>query len=75
MSNLEIAKLFNEEDSFKQTVLNALAESDGNVSMSYKIYVEEYIPLTEKQQEAYDEYGFGGEIQLSVDINIEELLG
>lgn len=75
MSNLQIAKLFNEEDNFKQCVLNALAESDGNVSMSYIIYMEEYIPLTEEQQEAYEEYGFGGEIQLSVDISLENLLG
>lgn len=74
MTNLEIAKLFNEEESFKEEVLRALSE-DGSISMGYIIFAEDHEPLTEKQKEVLEEYGSNGEIELCVDIDIEDLLG
>ena len=75
MTNLEIARVFNEEDSFKQNVLENLFNSNGNLLMSYCIFAEDHEPLTEEQQKVWDEYSFCGEIQLSVDINLDDLLG
>lgn len=76
MTNLEIARVFNVEEDFKQNVLEHLAMSDGSISMGYVIYVEEYESLTEEQQEVWDEYNNDcGEIELVVDIDLDELLG
>lgn len=75
MTNLEIARVFNEEESFKQNVLENLKESNGNISMGYCIFAEDHEPLTEEQQKVWDEYSVNGEIQLYVDINLDELIG
>lgn len=75
MTNLEIARVFNEEESFKQNVLENLKESNGNISMGYCIFAEDHEPLTEEQQKVWNEYQCCGEIQLFVDINLEDLLG
>lgn len=74
MNNLEIARVFNEEESFKQYVLESLMESNGNISIGYCIFAEDHEPLTEEQQKVWDEYNAGGEIQLCVDINLDELI-
>lgn len=75
MTNLEIARVFGEEESFKQNVMENLINSDGNISIGYLIYAEDHEPLTEEQQKVWDEYSSCGEIELHVDINLEELLG
>ena len=75
MTNLEIARVFNEEESFKRNVMENLINSNGNISMGYLIYAEDHEPLTEDQQKVWDEYGCCGEIELYVDINLEDLLG
>lgn len=75
MTNLEIAKVFNEEESFKENVLRNLMEDNGNISMSYCIFAEDHEPLTEEQQKFMDKYGDGDEIQLFVEIDLDELLG
>ena len=75
MTNLEIARIFNEEESFKQNVMENLFNSNGNISMGYLIYAEDHEPLTEEQQKVWYEYGCCGEIELHVDINLEDLLG
>ena len=75
MTNLEIARIFNEEYSFKQNVLESLMESNGSISMGYCIFAEDHEPLTEEQQKVWDEYSCGGEIQLFVDIDLDELIG
>ena len=75
MTNLEIARIFNEEESFKQNVMENLFNSNRNISMGYLIYAEDHEPLTEEQQKVWDEYGCCGEIELHVDINLEDLLG
>ena len=75
MTNLEIARVFGEEESFKQNVMENLINSDGNISIGYLIYAEDREPLTEEQQKMWDEYSSCGEIELHVDINLEELLG
>lgn len=75
MTNLEIARVFNEEESFKQNVLESLMESNGNISIGYLIFAEDHEPLTEEQQKVLDKYGYGGEIELSVDINLNDLIG
>lgn len=75
MTNLEIARIFNEEESFRQCVLDSLFREYGNISMGYYIFIEDHLPLTEEQQKVWDEYGAGGEIELIVDINLDELLG
>lgn len=76
MTNLEIARLFNEEESFKEEVLRTLSE-DGSVSMGYIIYTKDHEPLTEKQKEVLEKYGdvIYGDIELCVDIDLEDLLG
>lgn len=75
MTNLEIARIFNEEYSFKEHVLESLMNSDGNISIGYCIFAEDHEPLTEEQQRVWDEYSCGGEIQLMVNINLDELIG
>ena len=75
MTNLEIARIFNEEESFKRNVLENLIESDGRISIGYCIFAEDHEPLTEEQKKVWDEYSENGEIQLLVDINLEDLLG
>lgn len=75
MTNLEIARVFNEEYSFKESVLYNLSHGDGNFSMGYIIYAEDHEPLTEEQQKVWDEYNVNGEIELVVDINLDELVG
>jgi hypothetical protein len=75
MTNLEIARIFNEEETFKRNVLENLIESNGHISVGYCIFAEDHEPLTEEQQKVWDEYSVNGEIQLHVDINLEELLG
>jgi hypothetical protein len=75
MTNLEIARMFNEEESFRQCVLDNLFQGYGNISMGYCIFIEDHLPLTEEQQKVWDEYGVGGEIELRVDIDLDELLG
>ena len=75
MTNLEIARVFNEEESFKQNVLENLMESNGSISMGYCIFAEEHEPLTEEQQKVWDEYSDGGEIQLFVNIDLDDLVG
>ena len=75
MTNLEIARVFNEGERFKQNVLESLMENNGNISMGYCIFAEDHEPLTEEQQKVWDEYSMGDEIQLFVDINLEELIG
>lgn len=74
MNNLEIARVFNEEEQFRQNVLENLTESNGNISMGYCIFAEDHEPLTEEQQKVWDEYSVNGEIQLYVDINLDELI-
>ena len=75
MTNLEIARIFNEEWGFKQNVLEHLAMSNGNISIGYLIYEEDHEPLTEEQQKVWDKYSNGVEIELRVDIDLDELLG
>ena len=75
MTNLEIARVFHEEESFKQCVLDGLRDSDGNLSMGYCIFAEDHEPLTEEQQKVWDEYNINGEIRLYVDIDLDELVG
>lgn len=75
MTNLEIARVFNEERSFKESVLNHLMESDGWISFGYCIFAEDHEPLTEEQQMVWDEYSDGGMIELWVDIDLDELCG
>ena len=75
MKNLEIARIFNEEETFKRNVLENLIESDGNISMGYCIFAEDHEPLTKEQKKVWDEYSVNGEIQLFVEIKLEELLG
>lgn len=75
MTNLEIARVFNEEESFKQNVLEHLAMSDGSISMGYVIYAEDHEPLTEEQQKVWDEYNCGGTIELVVNINLDDIIG
>lgn len=75
MTNLEIASVFNEEERFKQYVLESLMESDGSISIGYCIFAEDHEPLTEEQQKVWDEYSYGGEIQLCVTIDLDDLIG
>ena len=75
MTNLEIARVFNEEEGFKQNVLEHLAMSDGSISMGYMIYAEDHEPLTEEQQKVLDEYGYDGAIELVVDIDLDDIIG
>ena len=74
MTNLEIARVFNEEESFRRNVLENLMESNGSISMRYFIFAEDHEPLTEEQQKVLDEYGRGGEIELYVEINLDDLI-
>ena len=75
MTNLEIARVFNEEKSFKEFVLNYLTKSDDWVSFAYCIFAEDHEPLTEEQKRVWDEHNTGGIIELWVDIDWNELLG
>lgn len=75
MTNLEIARVFNEEEQFRKNVLENLVENNGSISIGYCIFAEDHEPLTEEQQKVWDEYGVSGEIQLYVDINLDELIG
>lgn len=75
MKNIEIAKLFNEEESLKQTVLENLANSNGSISIEYCIFAEDHTPLTKEQQKTFEQYGFDGVIRLYIDIDLNELIG
>ena len=75
MTNLEIARVFNEERSFKECVLKNLIESDGWISFGYCIFAEDHVPLTEEQQKVWDEYANDGMIELWADIVLDELCG
>lgn len=75
MTNLEIARLFNEEETFRQEVLASLLDGNGNVSIGYLIFEKDHTPLTEEQQRVLDEYGYGGVIELPVNINLDDLIG
>lgn len=75
MTNLEIARVFNEEKGFRQNILNNLANSDGWICLGYCIFAEDHEPFTEEQQKVWNEYGDGGILELHVDIDIDELLG
>lgn len=74
MNNMDIARVFNEEYSFKQNVLESLVNSNGSVSMEYCIFAEDHEPLTEEQQKIWDVYQNNGEIRLYVNIDLDELL-
>ena len=76
MNSLEIIRLFNEEGKLKQFVLNVIDECAEDISIQYIIYTDKHEPLTPEQQAIYKEYGnCEGEIHLSVDVNVKELLG
>lgn len=73
MTNLEIAKAFNEEDSFRQNIVGYIATSN-QFTVGYIIYAADHEPLTEKQKELMLEYGNGDEIELVVEFNIDSIL-
>lgn len=73
MTNLEIARVFNEEYGLKEEVLHSLINEEV-VSMGYLIYAEDHEPLTEEQQKVMDEYGCKGIIELYVEINLDDLI-
>lgn len=75
MGNLEIARVFNEEQSFRQSILESFMENGGNISIGYCIFAEDHEPLTEEQQKILDEHGANGVIELGVSINLDELIG
>lgn len=65
LSCLEIAKLFNEEESFKETVINCIKKNEQLDTIGYIIYAEDHEPMTDKQKYCMKKYGLNNIIELN----------
>lgn len=74
MKNIEIAKLFHEEEKLKQSVLEAIALKNGNAKIRYCIFKSDHEPLTAEQRKVWNLYGKGDKIHLDVKIDLEKII-